>query len=115
MKKLLCLICLALLLAACTSDSTTPATAPAQSVAQEAADADVTMGHTIYQQSCKNCHDAGLMGAPMLGDERYSADIEVLVENSINGIGLMPARGGNSSLSDAEIRAVVEYMVDQSK
>ncbi len=72
-------------------------------------------GSSIYQQSCRSCHDSGIMGAPRLGDERYSADLDVLVENSIKGIGRMPARGGNRNLSDDDVRAAVEYMVEESK
>lgn len=123
MKKLFCLICFALLLSACTNDSTettttpaaTPASTPTEQVAQEASDPSDEMASLIYEQNCRSCHGTGVMGAPKLGHERYSADIEILVENSINGIGQMPARGGNSSLSDEQVRAAVEYMVDQSK
>ncbi len=77
--------------------------------------ATLDKGSSIYQQNCRSCHDAGIMGAPKIGDERYSADIDVLVTNSINGIGRMPARGGNRNLSDEDVRAAVEYMVEESK
>lgn len=76
---------------------------------------DFDQGRSVYQQSCRSCHDGGLMGAPQIGHERYRADIEVLTENTIKGIGRMPARGGNPRLSDYDIRAAVEYMVEQSK
>ncbi|MBD1399457.1 cytochrome c [Pelobacter sp. M08fum] len=72
-------------------------------------------GRSIYQQSCRSCHDSGIMGAPKIGHERYSADIERLVANSIKGIGRMPARGGNRNLSDEDVRAAVLYMVEESK
>ncbi|HMB16817.1 MAG TPA: c-type cytochrome [Pelovirga sp.] len=72
-------------------------------------------GSEIYQKNCSSCHSSGIMGAPKLGDDRYSADIEELVTNSINGIGRMPARGGNRNLSDEDVRAAVEYMVEESK
>ena len=72
-------------------------------------------GSSIYQQSCSSCHGSGIMGAPKIGDERFNADIEELVENSIKGIGRMPARGGNRNLSDEDVRAAVEYMVEESK
>lgn len=72
-------------------------------------------GSSIYQQNCRSCHDSGIMGAPKIGNERYSADIEELVANSINGIGRMPARGGNRNLSDEDVRAAVLYMVEESK
>ncbi|MFO7765916.1 MAG: c-type cytochrome [Pelovirga sp.] len=72
-------------------------------------------GSSVYEQNCRSCHDSGIMGAPEIGADRYSADIEELVTNSINGIGRMPARGGNSSLSDEDVRAAVMYMVEESK
>lgn len=72
-------------------------------------------GSSIYQQNCRSCHDSGMMGAPKIGHARYRADIDVLVENSINGVGRMPARGGNRNLTDDQVRAVVEYMVEKSK
>ncbi|MBW6510453.1 MAG: c-type cytochrome [Desulfuromonadales bacterium] len=72
-------------------------------------------GSSIYQQNCRSCHDSGMMGAPKIGHARYRADIDVLVENSINGVGRMPARGGNRNLTDDQLRAVVEYMVEKSK
>lgn len=140
MKKLLCLVFVAVFMVACSSDSTDPAPqtsapAPAAKPAEEAVQQSTEMaqqgsdrlaalvpaaatfdnGSSIYQQSCRSCHDSGMMGAPKIGHARYSADIDVLVENSIKGIGRMPARGGNRNLSDDEVRAAVEYMVEKSK
>jgi cytochrome c5 len=182
MKKLLCLVVIALFMVACSSDTTdtapqqpAPASTPAADAVQQATDSlqeavdqvvekgeelkDATVqyvektselvatkaqeleagaeqlvqqgsdrlaalvpsapnfdhGSSVYQQSCRSCHDSGLMGAPKIGHERYSADIDVLVDNSIKGIGRMPARGGNPNLSDDDVRAAVEYMVEKSK
>lgn len=72
-------------------------------------------GNKIYQKNCGSCHNSGIMGAPKFGDDRFSADIEELVTNGINGVGRMPARGGNRNLSDDDVRAAVEYMVEKSK
>jgi len=79
-----------------------------------------TSGETIYTKNCAACHKLGLMGAPKVGDQAawkplIADGIEPLVTNAINGIGAMPAKGGNSQLTDAEVRAAVEYMVDQSR
>lgn len=121
MKKIFCLISIVLFLAACTNDSTDtasqPASAPATSAEEPARQAvnQTIDSAQIYRQNCHSCHDSGLMGAPMLGNDRYQADFETLVENSINGIGMMPPRGGNASLSDDDVRAVVRYMVEQSQ
>lgn len=72
-------------------------------------------GSSIYQQNCRSCHDSGIMGAPKIGHSRFNANIDVLVENSIKGIGRMPARGGNPRLTDEDVRAAVHYMVEKSK
>jgi cytochrome c5 len=77
-------------------------------------------GEGIYAKSCASCHKMGIIGAPKTGDQAawkplISSGISELTQAVINGKGAMPARGGNSSLSDDEIRAAVEYMVEQSR
>lgn len=69
-----------------------------------------TSAAAVYKRNCSSCHDRGIMGAPEPGAPRLLEDIDILVENAINGIGNMPARGHATFLSDEEIRAVVEYM-----
>ena len=73
----------------------------------------------MYQSACLACHTTGAAGAPKIGDAgawnaRLDKGVDALVSSAINGIGAMPARGG-SSLDDEQIRAVVEYILDQSK
>ncbi len=70
----------------------------------------------LYNVACAACHAAGVAGAPKFADvaawdPRLNKGFETLVNNAINGIGVMPARGG-SSLSDEQIEATVEYMLD---
>lgn len=90
--------------------------AEAEKVVQQAGDKVAALaGETVYTASCKSCHANGIMGAPKLGDKRFSGDLETLVKNSINGVGRMPAKGGVSSLRDDKVRAAVEYMVEQSR
>ena len=81
-------------------------------------------GEQIYATACMACHGAGIAGAPRTGDvgawsERIAAGLDTLVSHAINGFqgtkGMMPAKGGNPSLSDAEVQAAVEYMVAQSQ
>lgn len=73
----------------------------------------------MYATACQACHTTGVAGAPKLGDagvwsERFAKGLDALVTSAINGIGAMPARGG-SQLSDAQIQAVVEYILAESK
>lgn len=84
--------------------------------------ADDEDGETIYSTSCAACHASGVAGAPVLGDvddwdERIEQGINSLVEHAIAGFtgsyGVMPPKGGDASLSDNEVTAAVQFMVDQ--
>jgi cytochrome c5 len=70
--------------------------------------------------SCAACHASGVLSAPITGDAgqwaaRLAKGTETLYSNAINGINAMPARGGNASLSDDDVKAIVDYMIAQSK
>ena len=41
--------------------------------------------------------------------------METLISSTINGIGVMPAKGTCMSCSDEELTAAVEYMVENSQ
>ncbi|MGK2945419.1 MAG: c-type cytochrome [Desulfuromonadales bacterium] len=92
--------------------------------AESMAKGDMAVGEKVYNQSCSSCHDEGVSGAPKTGDsaawaDRIAKGMEDLNKNAINGFtgetGMMPAKGGFSTLSDDEVKAAVEYMVSQSK
>ena len=81
-------------------------------------------GKQVYQASCGACHAAGIVGAPKLSDrgqwaKRIAKGVDALYASAVNGVqgsaGAMPAKGGNPALSNAEVRAAVDYMVAQSK
>lgn len=74
-------------------------------------------GKDVYAKACAVCHNNL---PPKLGDKaawapRIKAGTDALVASTIKGKGSMPPRAGNSSLSDADVKAAVEYMVSQSK
>lgn len=74
------------------------------------------LGKKTYNQVCSACHDNGTAGAPELGDKfawksRIKKGKEALYSSALNGFGGMPARGGMSSLTDAQVKAVVNYMI----
>ncbi len=102
-----------------------PAPAPAP-VVVAAAGADAgkppaaANGKSVYDASCQVCHGAGVAGAPKLGDKaawapRLGAGTPTLHANSLKGKNAMPPKGGNLSLSDADVKAAVDYMVSQAK
>jgi cytochrome c5 len=83
-------------------------------------DGGVKDGKTVYNTVCAGCHGAGVMGAPKMGDKgawggRIGQGMATLNSHAINGFKGMPARGGAASLSDDEVKAAVQYMVDGSK
>ena len=102
-------------------------TAQAQSsttTTQVAVTEAVVDGQKVYQSACIACHGAGVAGAPMVGNaaawaDRIAAGNDSLYANAINGLvgssGVMPAKGGNTTLSDAEVKAAVDHMVSQSQ
>lgn len=83
------------------------------------AQAEEVNGETVYNGACAACHGAGIAGAPAVGNKdqwvaRLAKGNDALYANAINGIGAMPARGGQS-LSDEQVQAAVDYMIEASK
>ncbi len=79
-------------------------------------------GQQVYRQACAACHDVGIAGAPATGrgadwEQRLDKGIEMLTANAINGFqgdsGIMPAKGGQMQLSDEQVAAAVEYMIEE--
>lgn len=74
----------------------------------------------IYKVSCASCHDKGIEGAPIIGDEanwalREKKGLAKIIRHTITGYNQMPAMGTCRTCSKAQIRAVVEYMIAKSK
>ena len=77
-------------------------------------------GEEIYNSVCMSCHMSGAAGAPVTGkvdqwSDRLAKGTDTLYRNAINGIGVMPAKGGLMSLSDSDVKLAVDYMIDESK
>ena len=108
--------------AAATPAAATPAAVPAAAVpaavasAAPAAAGSAADGKKTYDTTCVACHGAGIAGAPKFGDKAQWAahlklGMDTLYTSSLKGKGVMPAKGGNPSLSDADVKAAVDYMV----
>jgi cytochrome c5 len=73
----------------------------------------------VYNTVCMSCHTSGAAGAPVIGNnsqwsDRLAKGKDALYASAINGIGIMPAKGGVSSLSDNEIKSAVDYILSES-
>jgi len=86
---------------------------------------EVNIGKQVYSGLCVSCHGTGLPGIPQLGDAaawtpRIAQGAAILYERSIAGFTgtsgiMMPAKGGNPKLSDEEVKAAVDYMIENSQ
>ena len=75
-----------------------------------------------YMMSCFACHSTGAAGAPKVGagnadawTSRMEKGMEAVVTNAVNGVNSMPAKGLCFTCTDADIEALVEYMVSSSQ
>jgi cytochrome c5 len=79
----------------------------------------ILTGEEVYNTVCMSCHTSGAAGAPVIGNnsqwsDRLAKGKDALYASAINGIGIMPAKGGVSSLSDNEIKSAVDYILSES-
>ncbi len=81
-------------------------------------------GETVYTASCAMCHSGGIAGAPKTGDagawnDRIAKGKEELYKSAIDGFtgdaGMMPPKGGCANCSDEEVKAAVDYLIEQVK
>jgi cytochrome c5 len=99
----------------------------AKKAAEEAAKGQVAYGGTldgsvIFSNLCSGCHTSGAGNAPKMLKADWTARIaqgkETLHKHAIEGynnVGVMPARGGNPSLTDEQVIASVDWMVGNLK
>jgi cytochrome c5 len=93
---------------------------PAATATAAAADTDgQDTGSRVFESICQVCHMAGVAGAPIAGNRaawepRIAKGIEALYASALKGKGAMPPKGGNPALSDAEVKAAVDYMLKLS-
>jgi len=77
-------------------------------------------GATVYNTKCGVCHATGAAGAPKFGDAaawapRVAQGMDALLATAQNGKGAMPPKGLCMDCTDAELKAAIQYMVDNSK
>lgn len=94
--------------------------APTPAPAGTAPAAGAGKGKSIYDANCAACHAAGVAGAPKAGDKaawapRIKSGLDGLYTSALKGKNAMPPKGGNLSLSDADVKAAVDYLVGLAK
>jgi cytochrome c5 len=77
-------------------------------------------GLTVYNTKCGVCHASGNAGAPKLGDSadwgaRATQGIDTLLVTAKKGKGAMPPSGLCMDCNDNELKAAIQYMLDNSK
>jgi cytochrome c5 len=75
-------------------------------------------GKQVVDAACAACHATGAAGAPKIADKgqwsgRLDQGFDTLAAHAINGFKGMPARGGNPTLTDMEVKRAVAYLVEQ--
>jgi cytochrome c5 len=96
------------------------AASPAKPAAGATASGESGAGKSTYDKACTVCHAAGVAGAPKAGDKdawgpRLKQGVDALYQAALKGKGAMPPKGGNTALSDADVKAAVDYMVSLVK
>lgn len=99
------------------------AKAAAAAAASQVAYGGTLDGSVIYNNLCTGCHTSGVSNAPTLEKAKWTARIgqgkDTLYKHAIEGFtgsgGMMPPRGGNPALSDEQVHAAVDWMLDNLK
>lgn len=74
----------------------------------------------IYKKTCMACHATGVANAPKIGDQaawdaRMAKGMDTLVGSVNKGMGAMPPKGGDASLTDDDIKATIKFMAEGAK
>lgn len=112
--------------AAAAPSSPAPSAAPVATVSLPAAPQKAAAasaggnGKATYDTVCQACHAAGVAGAPKFGDKaawapRIKQGMDALHNSALKGKGAMPPKGGNLTLSDADVKAAVDYMANAAR
>lgn len=119
MSRFLLLAGVCLFAVACNRSGDDQITADDAVVGEAMIETTVTLtGAAAYEKVCAECHDQGLDGAPIVGNQEDWAGRSwlweaILVEHAKQGFLGMPAQGETTLLSNAEISLAAEYMLRQ--
>ena len=98
--------------------------AAAASAASQVAYGGTMDGAVIFNNLCTGCHTSGAGNAPTLDKAHWAARIaqgkDTLYKHAIEGYhgpdgGVMPPKGGNPALTDEQVKATVDWILDHLK
>lgn len=102
--------------------SSTPPASPTKKSLPDGVTEAALAGQQVVKTVCASCHLPGLAGAPKIGDlsewsPRIEKGIDTLTDHAIHGFSgpsgsIMPARGGEDSLTDEDIKNAVVYLIE---
>lgn len=76
-------------------------------------------GVEVYNKVCAACHATGTLGAPKVGakdqwEPRFAQGLDTLVTHAVGGIRAMPPKGGDPSLTEANLKDAIVYMLGET-
>jgi cytochrome c5 len=77
-------------------------------------------GTAVYNQNCAMCHAVGLANSPKFADKtdwapRVATGRDALLNSALKGKGVMPPKAGNPKLTDEEVAAALDHMLEAVK
>ena len=76
-------------------------------------------GQEVYNKVCSACHATGALGAPKVGakdqwEPRVAQGLDTLITHATTGIRAMPPKGGDPSLTEANLKDALVYMLGET-
>lgn len=83
-------------------------------------DYDLTLGKSVFYETCLACHGKGVTGAPHINDRqawkpRLEQDLATLIQHAVDGHGRMPPKGGVFDLTETQVASAVAYIAHRSR
>ena len=81
---------------------------------------DLTLGKSVFYETCLACHGKGVTGAPRITDRqawkpRLEQDLATLIRHAVEGHGRMPPKGGVFDLTETQVASAVAYIAHRSR
>ncbi|HZV53496.1 MAG TPA: c-type cytochrome [Rhodocyclaceae bacterium] len=76
-------------------------------------------GEELYKAVCSACHEAGVAGAPKIGDKaawapRIALGLDGLLKSATAGKNAMPPKGGAADATSDEMKRAISFMANKA-